>query len=488
MIKLEIDKSEYYDFVLTNDDKTYNRNYDSYILFDINVTESLTSNIGSQIKEDVVLENISINGYDNFFIPFGNGTIDPSVIFEYEAGDRFMLHAVSGFTNQFTYNISEYSDYHKLNGGFYQGTFKYHGYPIEFMPNRFRKGWSVEMLINSPVTNNIQNTMNEVYPSNSGFIFYFGTRAQNKLINKTPVEINILDDSYQITFKDVVNEYSRGFYSLNDEPYYGYFNITNGIVYTERNFSENSVELSYNEKYSDIINNAFGIRIKPDGKIGYRTIYQNDPCYTGETKNESGEIIDRNVDVSGITTNSFVNVTTECDNFGIYRIHTKNFVIEESYSNIPILQNSANKSIHISVVFDSLYPLETECELKYADFRKGTLSIYANGFLVYRNKNFNEIIPHYLDEDYRLQERVPFNISFGGGTQGLIESLKLDQTKNVDDILSKFFAGSFMGGITSIKMYSIPLYVTEIREDIKQNYNNINALRGGRRINLNTIL
>ena len=488
MIRSLLDNSEYYDFVLSNDDKTYRRNYGLYQLFNINLTESLISNIGTQINENITLNNISINGYDNFFIPFGDGTINPSVVYEYESGSRFEFHAVSGFTGKYSYDIETESDYHKLNGGFYQGTFKYIGYPIEFMPNRYRKGWTIEMLINTPITNNIQNTLNDDYPSNSGFIFYIGTRAQNKLINKTPIEIKKLNEYYQITYQSVENEYSRGFYSLNNEPYYGYFNITSGITYTERTFNDNSVKLSYNEKYSDVINNAFGIRIKPDGRIGYRTIYQNDPCYTGETRNQSGDIIDGNVDISGITNDSFVNVTNDCDNFGIYRIHTKHFVIEESYSNIPILQNSDNKPIHISVTFDSQFPLETDCELKYADFRKGTLSIFANGFLVYRNKKFNEIIPHHLDEDYRLQEGVPFNISFGGGTQALTESLKLDEDKIVDDLLVKFFAGTFMGGITSIKMYSIPLYVTEIREDITKNYNNIQIPQGGRRINLNTIL
>lgn len=488
MIKSLLDNSEYYDLVLSNDEKTYRRNYNSYQLFNINLIDGLISSTGQQLNENVTLENISINGYDNFFIPFGDGTIDPSVIFEYENGDRFGFHAVSGFTENYSYAITPQINYHKLNGGFYQGTFKYTGYPIEFMPNRYRKGWTVEMLIHTPITGNIQNTLNADYPLNSGFIFYIGTRAQNKLINKTPIEIKKLNDDYQVIFDNVNNGYSRGFYSLNNQPYYGYFNITNGITYTERTFTENSIELLYNEQYSDVINNAFGIRIKPDGRIGYRTIYQNDPCYTGETKNLSGEIIDGNVDVSGITNESFVNVTTECDSFGIYRIHTKHFVIEESYSNIPILQNSDNKPIHISVVFDSQFPLNTECELKYAEFRKGTLSIYANGFLVYRNKNFNEIIPHHLDEDYRLQEGVPFNISFGGGTQALAESLKLDNDKIVDDLLVRFFSGTFMGGITSIKMYSIPLYITEIREDITKNYNNIPIPQGGRRINLNTLI
>ena len=83
-----------------------------------------------------------------------------------------------------------------------------------------------------------------------------------------------------------------------------------------------------------------------------------------------------------------------------------------------------------------------------------------------------------------VQESVPFNISFGGGTQGLFDAVYLDPTKRVNGIIEKFFAGTFEGGVRFIEMYSIPLYIVEIRDIIKNKLQNYNLYypKGGRRV------
>jgi hypothetical protein len=57
------------------------------------------------------------------------------------------------------------------------------------------------------------------------------------------------------------------------------------------------------------------------------------------------------------------------------------------------------------------------------NFRKGRLKIYINGKLFYTIEDFEEIIPRALNTDKEKQVGVPFNVSWGGGTQGLRENL-----------------------------------------------------------------
>jgi hypothetical protein len=57
------------------------------------------------------------------------------------------------------------------------------------------------------------------------------------------------------------------------------------------------------------------------------------------------------------------------------------------------------------------------------NYRKGRLKFYINGKLFWTIEDFEEIIPRALNTDKEKQVGVPFNISWGGGTQGLRENL-----------------------------------------------------------------
>jgi hypothetical protein len=477
MFKLELDKGSYHDFVLTDDYKTFNRDINTSKLFYIDVTENLCDNIGNKLNENSLIKNISLTGYDNFFIKPENALpetiIDPEVEYQFYVGDSFCLHEVSGYTKNIKYEIEKRRDYIQLNGGFYQGFFKLLGYPVEFFPSRMRKGWTVNMLIHTSTGLTTGTTLNNVF-NNSGFIFYLGTRAENKFSNLTNTEIIKLKDDYSFNFLDTNNLYTVGYFKLNGTPYTGYFNYHGGLPYSGRLFDPiTSVKLEYNDRYGDILDNAFGVRITPDGRIGYRTIYATDPCYTGETEN-----------VSGVTNNSFIDFTTLCDDFTIGKIITKYFTVEESYTKKPIVNLTENNYLLVTVTFERDFSYDNSCQLKYGDYKKGTLSILLNGFTVYKNHDFNEIIPHELDVESKYQEGVPFSLSYGGGTQGLYEAVYLDTTKSLDGVIEKFFAGTFLGGVKSIEMYSTPLYTTEIRDLIKNSLSEYNLYqpKGGRRV------
>lgn len=484
MFKYELEKGSYYDFVLTNDCRSYETDLTNCELLNINVVNTLCDEKKGGVSETTLLENISLTGYDNFFISPENSLTDviinPDIEYQLTTGDTFCFHEVSGYTQNLTYDIEYKERFNLLKGGFYQGFFKLFGYPVEFFPSRMRKGWSINMLIynTSGDTINEKQTLNDIF-DNSGFIFYLGTRAENKFSDLTEVEVNVLENEYSFNFLDTNNLFTRNYFMVNGSPYTGYFNYRNGIPYIGRTFDSNqSVRLEYNNKYKDIINNAFGVRITPEGKIGYRTIYSTDPCYTGYTQ-----------DISGITNNSFIDYSRDCDDFTIGKIITKYFTIEESYTKNKVIDLNSNEFNLISVVFERDFILNGKCQLKYNEYKKGTLSIYINGFRVYKNYNFYEIIPHELDTESKYQEGVPFNISFGGGTQGLYEAVYLDDGIRKDDILSKFFAGTFDGGVVSIQMFCRPLYVTDIRKLLKDEYNlyEIFQPKGGRRVFLKSL-
>jgi hypothetical protein len=126
-------------------------------------------------------------------------------------------------------------------------------------------------------------------------------------------------------------------------------------------------------------------------------------------------------------------------------------------------------------------------------FRNGTLLIYVNGKLIYTIKDFEEIIPRALSTDKEKQVGVPFNVSWGGGTQGLHENLipqscsgltgpyiqdpelfptsVLDMSSlsglKTDILLEQEFAGTFEGGISQFRMYVEPLDSSEIRHNFE---------------------
>ena len=75
--------------------------------------------------------------------------------------------------------------------------------------------------------------------------------------------------------------------------------------------------------------------------------------------------------------------------------------------------------IHISIKFTA-YEEYDGCELNGVPQRKGRLDIYLNGYLKWSVDNFDEFMFKELDEHREKQQGVPFNYSWGGGTQGLI--------------------------------------------------------------------
>jgi hypothetical protein len=177
----------------------------------------------------------------------------------------------------------------------------------------------------------------------------------------------------------------------------------------------------------DIIDNALGFRIKPDGSIGYRLLTVTGAC---------------------VTTNGI-------------RKHISGATIQEAYS----VPNLINPEFWYNVVIKYVTDYKTDCELTNIKPRTGKLKFYINGMLKFTAYNFPEFIGKRLDEYKSKQVGVPFNFSLGGGSQGLIESQTfggLDMSDRNLPIEQKF-AGSFIGGISQFKFNICDMSLCQIK-------------------------
>ena len=489
---------------------------------------------------------------------------------------RFKMHPVDTYAknpnvrfsgNQLTtYNIVSKNDdrigyYNELYGGFYQGFYKLYGYDYEVFPERVNKGWTSEMMLKPRQRDEFtctpnQEYLNDIYPDNEGFFFYFGTRSENKFyhtakdfIDNPPLNaVNnrcencgfnfTLESESGTTFnyESVTSELeclktctceNTGntdsscidiYPKLKTEQQH---NISQCNSYTEEVNSE-PVDLAM-----DVVSNAMGIRFKEDPKnpkICVRYIKMTGDCVTTVTCEKTGTQY-----CSGYTVNEI------CSSKGIYDVCNYNSPICED-------KNTEERWVMISTVFERyetledcdllnwgglgdirqfLYPSSingasynliapphtnnvdpeelkniTEINKKWTfnkDKRLGRLKIYVNGFLFMVIEDFEEIIPRELNTEKEKQLGVPFNISFGGGSIGLRESLifkdcnspfgnyiqdpqlmsndtlsgtTLENLKN-NLIVEPNFAGTFMGGISQFRMYTEPLSSPQVQHNFR---------------------
>jgi len=174
----------------------------------------------------------------------------------------------------------------------------------------------------------------------------------------------------------------------------------------------------------------------------------------------------------------------------------------DQITRIEYLQSLANNAISLIAppYTNGLIPGEIEIVqlnqtwLDEAKFRLGSLKIYINGRIFYTVENFEEVIPRPLDTDKEKQVGVPFNMSWGGGTQGLHENLTLsactattagmyiqDPECFPENILSattlnklkthilleQNFGGTFDGAISQFRFYTEPLSAPEVKHNFK---------------------
>jgi hypothetical protein len=180
--------------------------------------------------------------------------------------------------------------------------------------------------------------------------------------------------------------------------YYHYLNNTKD-GYTKNNIDELIKKHSYAyDVFKDIKNNALGFKINDNGSISYRYLISDDNVFEETT--------------------------------------VPNLVKTDEWCNIHIKLVRKNNSFN------------GDCDEYY---KPGLMQIYiyVNGLLKLISKELPELILKPLNDTPERQEGVPYNISIGGGTQGLSERILLDYYNKTEYVLplEKHFGGSFIGDI-----------------------------------------
>ena len=207
--------------------------------------------------------------------------------------------------------------------------------------------------------------------------------------------------------------------------YYGQKNNFKGNLFiymnrTSTGYNVNNIDelrnanINDHNPYKDLYNNALAFRITDDGEIGYRYL------------------------------------TIDCELSGDNKVK-----IEEGYSFKNVIPDCEWCTVSIQI-------RSTAGSMKFY--------FYVNGKLVYITKDLPNLNLRALDEIPEKQEGVPFNISLGGGTQGLAEMINhknymLNPTRVYP--LEKYFAGSFIGYIKDFKFHNCEMEYLNLKNNAK---------------------
>lgn len=208
IFQFRIDKSEYWDFCLSNDNGFYGSSgltTDCLIAY-IDTTnpdcvwfDDLTS-IGDYYWEEAVSNGITLNyigctGVDNGYIHYQKDRISNRIFYDLftnsslsiDEGDyKLRLHKINGNNQIYNYwcNIVEEDGMlvAKMDGGFYQGFFETNCDEYKILPDTIDDGWHFEVTLKKQDFSKGEKnyTLNDKYPDNKGIFLYIGTRAENK--------------------------------------------------------------------------------------------------------------------------------------------------------------------------------------------------------------------------------------------------------------------------------------------------------------------
>lgn len=471
---------------------------------------------------------------------------------------RFKMHPISGNTtptnrlwndDSYSYGLSyvnaggDIGTVAKLNGGFYQGFYKLQGYDYEVFPTRVSQGWSVEMLLKYQFTGDTNVGLNARYPDNKGTFFFMGSRAENKFYHHASGSPES-DSGYTrvtsgLTCMHTCGCYKSGGTGADCISVYPPSGVTpNQGCYCNCGCACDTVAPSPDlDPLYDGVSNAMSIRFS--GDTGNPRVCVKEYLITGSCV-PSGTCLTGTSYVTGVTTVEW------CSTKGIFDscVNTLYPEIEHwvqidavferdvyfdcgdlfylgglGQVEFPIFTATpANNSVSLVMPpithaegYSGYTPAKTT-EVKITDlwleqknFRKGTLKIFVNGQLFMVCEDFEEIIPRPLNTFKERQVGVPFNISVGGGTQGLKDNLTLSgtcpaelsgmtyqqdpeclTTEDLDNtiysglttniFLEEVFGGSFIGEISAFRMYVEPLDASEVKHNFRILKNKYNLL------------
>ena len=250
------------------------------------------------------------------------------------------------------------------------------------------------------------------------------------------------DENYFITFNRTCT--GKTVNTVDDSRYIKTKTKDGKIVYKE-DVSQTKVF----DIFKDIKNNAFALKINEDGSIGYQ----------------------------------YGMLYCDCDQDDLSPDESKHCTDEEREKHYKVMKEVSkpglipmDKWVHVDVRFKILNPVYSQCitnsgmtvtqvPSKIGE-RKMKIYIYVDGYLVLISKELPEFRFRELDDIFQKQEAVPYSLSLGGGTQGLLEEIHLNYYKITDYCLpiERDFAGTFLGDIREFKFHPCFLDYPTIRQ------------------------
>ena len=499
--------------------------------------------------------NAGLTGIDNGLVKkFSGETIELNTglysgatdkFSRYKYDRRFKMHPITGFTtsenriyndDSYTYNLELKNDdnsvgnYIKFDGGFYQGFYKVFGYDYEVLPERYNLGWTTEFLLRYRWTGDTNVGLNFRYPENKGTFFYYGARAENKFYHyaagSPASDTGYTRVTQYLNCLKTCECYISGYTGASCQFVYQQSGGTTSNCSCGQCPCNCTVSYEYPEldPLYDGVSNAMSLRLSGDTgspKLCIKTYRITGGCET------TGSC------VTGITYTTGTSVTEWCSTRGIFddctgttysneerwvqidAVFERNTYMDDcdlEYKGglklvvipeyLDTIQNNSVALIEPPLTQEVVYdPAKVEIVvmnerwLKERDYRLGSLKFYINGKLFLVVGGFEEIIPRPLNGWKETQFGVSYNISLGGGTQGLhdnltvtgcadnISSMVYQQdpeclTTEILDLtsysglstnikLEEYFGGSFNGDISAFRMYSEPLNAGQIIHNFK---------------------
>ena len=506
--------------------------------------------------------DVGLTGIDNGLVKHMSGetiqittglyTTSADKYSRYKYDRRMKMHPITGFTtsenrlwddNSYNYTMSYATDgnpvgyFARLNGGFFQGFYKLPGYDYQVFPQRVSLGWTAEFMLRYRWTGNTSVGLNVRYPDNKGTFFYMGARAENKFYHYADGEPK-QDTGYTRVTSGLTCMHTCGCASTaNTSSQCLQVYQPSGGTITHCSCGcpcdcESHAEYAEKDPLYDGVSNALSLRLSGD---------TGSPRLCVKTYRITGGCESSGTCLTGITYHTGTSVTEWCSTRGIFDdcsgttypnvehwvqidavfqrkewldtcdLYEKGglgLLVEDVY--FATLENRSVTLVEPPITHDvGFVPPSTEVvtfndmwteEQKY---RLGTLKFYVNGKLFLVAENFEEIIPRLVNAEKEKQIGVGYNISVGGGTQGLHDNLTFSagcptelsgityqqdpECLTTYDLthteysgltthikLEEYFGGSMIGDISAFRMYTEPLNASQIRHNfllLKNKYN-----------------
>jgi hypothetical protein len=509
--------------------------------------------------------NVGLTGIDNGLVKRMSGeTIEITTglytnlsdkFSRYKYDRRMKMHPITGFTTSsnrlwddgsYDYNLGwdTYNDavgyFAKLNGGFFQGFYKIPGYDYQIFPQRVSLGWTAEFMLRYRWSGDTSVGLNARYPNNKGTFFYMGARAENKFYHYAdghPVQ----DTGYTRVTSGLTCMHTCECLLTGLTAEHSCYQVYQPSGGTLSNCSccgpcqcTSYAEFPETDPLYDGVSNALSLRLSGDTgnpRLCVKTYRITGACettgvcstgltyVTGTTVSEwcsTRGIFDDCKNTTYIDLEHWVQIDAVFqryewfDTCDLYDKGGLGLIVEDVYT-----ATSANNSVNLvlpPITHEKDYDPATTEIVTFNDnwtleekYRLGTMKFYVNGRLFMVAENFEEIIPRLLNTPKEKQVGVSYNISLGGGTQGLHDNLTFSGgcPAEIDDIvyqqdpeclttetlnntiysgltthirLEEIFGGSMIGDISAFRMYTEPLNAGQIGHNFRILKNKYNLL------------